>query len=553
MRVREMLHLHGESMPRMLLGLLMMAALLWAWGPVRAADSPISAAAQGGDLQAVREFIDAGAEVDAPATDGSTALLWAAYYSDAQLVTALIAAGADPDTANNFGVTPLLQASSTGDAPVMAALLDGGADPALSHPEGLTPLMAAAQTGHVEAVSLLLEHGADPNAADSFQAQTPLMWAAAEGHLEVVDALLAAGADPDLQARVSSLTERKNADFPSGGFSALMFAARNGHEDVVRRLVDAGASLDLTNGDGATAMMITIVNDRFDLTASLIELGADVNDGSLYQAVQMRDATTDWYARDGSQLRANHDNEHTALDLIHLLLEAGADPNQTFVGQLHSVSMCCDVYSNASPFYRAAIAADVEALKLLIQYGADVEWTPAKVESTNPTANDNVGRAPLLVAMVGGKGVPLSAGPGYNREGRAPPFREPSNRNQADAVRVLLEAGANPDVLTPDDQKGPLDSVDFVFGGETALHGATRTRKIDIIRVLAEFGATLDMPDRNGLTPLYLAENPLPDDPVNPFNVDSDLGDATDEEVAAVLRELMQAASVADAGGSSAQ
>jgi hypothetical protein len=59
------------------------------------------------------------------------------------------------------------------------------------------------------------------------------------------------------------------------------------------------------------------------------------------------------------------------------------------------------------------------------------------------------------------------------------------------------------------------------------------------------------------MTPLDLAENPLPDEPPNPFNPNpvSDYGDATDEEVAAVLRELMRAEgiAVADADGSVAQ
>ena len=59
----------------------------------------------------------------------------------------------------------------------------------------------------------------------------------------------------------------------------------------------------MTNGDGATAMIIAIVNDRFDLAATLLELGADANDGSLYHAVEMHDATTDMRARDGSRLR----------------------------------------------------------------------------------------------------------------------------------------------------------------------------------------------------------------------------------------------------------
>ena len=369
---------------------LLLAALCTA--PAFAADSPIAKAARSDDLATVKQLIGSRADVNLPATDGSTALLWAAYNSDLEMVKTLTAAHANANVANKYGVTPLIQASRTGDAAIVKALLDGGADVALAHPEGETPLMAAAQAGNVEAVELLLASGAKPNAQESFQQQTALMWAAAEGHTAVVDALLKAGADPNLQAHVNLLKDRKNADYPSGGFTALMWAARNGHEDIVRRLAAAGADFNARNGDGATAMMITVVNDRFDLAATLLELGADANDGSLYHAVEMRDATTDWYAHDGSKLRNNFANQRTALDLIALFLDKGADPNKPFVGQMHSAAMCCDPFANASPFYRAAVAADVEALKLLIAHGANLEWTPTNAESGGPGANANVGK-----------------------------------------------------------------------------------------------------------------------------------------------------------------
>jgi hypothetical protein len=92
----------------------------------------------------------------------------------------------------------------------------------------------------------------------------------------------------------------------------------------------------------------------------MLELGADANDGSLYFAVDMHDATTDMRARDGSRLRADFDNTLTALDLVKLLLDKGADPNKAFVGKLHHSALCCDADHNASPFFRAAQAADVE-------------------------------------------------------------------------------------------------------------------------------------------------------------------------------------------------
>lgn len=509
-------------------------AMLGFVSSAHAAPSDVAAAAQRGDIGRVQALLSQGEDANGATADGSSALLWAAYHSDPQLVTALVGAGADANVANDYGVTPLLQASRTGDAAVIAALLDGGADLELAHPEGETALMAAALTGRIDAVRLLLERGADPNAVDTFQEQTALMRAAAEGHLEAVDLLLAAGADPNAQARVSTLKKRSiNADFPSGGLTALMWAVRNGHEAVARRLVAGGADLNLTNGDGATAMMIAIVNDRYDFAATLLELGGDANDGSLYHAVEMRDATTDWFARDGSRLRANHPNQHTALDLIQLLLDAGADPNKTFVGQMHSATMCCDTFANASPFYRAAIAADVEALKLLLAHGADLDWTPTEVEDGARGANANVGRAAIIAAMYGGRGVPLSAGPGFGREG-PPPFREPSEREPVAAVRLLLEAGASPDVATPD--------------GKTALHHAVERRDVGVLQALTGAGASLDAPNADGKTALQLAEGLGPEPPADPFGPPRETGGATSEELVVVLREAMQAAGAVEPG-----
>lgn len=485
--------------------------------------SPIAAAARAGDLAKVRTLIDARADVNLRAADGATALLWAAYHADLDMAAALLDAGANPNAANDYGVTPLLQASRTGDAPLVAALLAGGADARLAHPEGETPLMGAARAGNLDTVRALLARGADPNAAETFQRQTALMWASAEGHLAVVDALLAAGADPNAQSRTSALTVRKNADFPSGGFTALMWAVRNGHEAVVRRLLERGADPDLRNGDGATALMLAVVNDRFDLAAALVELGADPNDGSLYYAVEMRDATTDWYAHDGSKLRNDFPNERTALDLVALLLDRGADPNKPFVGQMHSSAMCCDTFANATPFFRAAIAADVEALKLLIAHGADLEWRPTNVDGGPAGANTYVGRTAIVVAINGGRGVPLSAGPGYNRVG-APPFREPSLREPAAAIRLLADAGANVNAVGPD--------------GATALHKAVELRNLDTLRALTDSGADLRAKNADGLTALDLAARLEPRSP-NPFGPQT-ADAAAPQQVVRLLRDALQ-------------
>jgi ankyrin repeat protein len=537
-----------KSLPYSPLYVAAIAALVLAMQPTEPlqAASAIARAARDGDFAKVQALITSGAAVNEAEADGSTALLWAAYQSDPDMVTALIAAGADPNSANRFGVTPLLQAARTGDTPVIRALLDGGAKLESALLSGETPLMAAARAGSVNAVSLLLENGSDPNATESYQGQTALMWAAAEGHTDVVRRLLAAGADPDTQARVSELTERSTrTDFPSGGFTAAMWAAREGYEDELRVLADAGADLELKNADGATAMMIAIVNDRFDLAARMLDMGAEPDNGSLYYAVLMRDATTDWLAKDGSRWRADYPNDLTALDLIGVLLEAGADPNRPFEGQMHSASMCCDTRESGTPFYRAAVAADVEALKLLIDHGADVEWmpTPSEDSARGPggPGGGGAGRSPLAAAMNGGKGVGMAGGPGDIREDRPPPFREVADRKPVDAMRVLLEAGADPNRPTTNDS--------------TLLHDAARARDLDIIRTLAEHGADLAALNGSGLTALDVAEGRRGEGGGGggrrgfggggiPGLMGGNDDRPSNEEVAALLRELMTAQGV---------
>jgi len=493
-----------------------------------AAEAGVAAAARVGDLAAVRSQLGGGANVNLPDGAGTPALLWAAYNSAPELVAILLKAGADPNAANPFGVTPLLQASRTGDAATVRALLAGGADIAGAVRDGETSLMAASRAGSVDTVKLLLEHGADVNAVEALQSETALMWATAEGHVAIVDVLLKAGADPNLKARVSDLTKRSpRTDFPSGGFTALMWAARNGSEELVRRLLGAGADVKATNGDGATAMMLAIVNDRFDMAATLLEAGADANDGSLYEAIVMRDAPTDWRARDGSRLRASHPNRLTALDLVARLLDAGADPNKPFAGQMHSTSMCCDTQGSGTPFFRAAVAADVDSLKLLVAHGADLEWKLPRVEGAPPMPfGDNTGLTPLMVAINGGKGLLMDGGPGDIRENTIGVFREPGNRTPADAVRLLLEAGANPNALNP--------------AGDSALHIAAHDGRLEPMRALIAGGASVDLRNAKGLTALQLVEKMGPrkmNDIAEMVGLFDD--GAQPKETAALLRELI--------------
>ena len=483
-------------------------AAFWA-GIAAAGDSPLLQAVKSRDVAAARALVKSRADVNSRSGDGSTPLLWAAHNSDVEMARVLIAAGADVDAANRYGVTPLLDASRTGDAAMMALLLKSGADPAKANPDGETPLMAASRSGSVDAVRLLLDRKVDVNAVESVQKTTALMRAAAEGHSDVVDVLLKAGADPNLQGRVTSITQRSmNSDHPTGGFTALMWAARNGYEDTVRRLAEGGADLKLKNGDGASAAMIAIYNDRFDMAATLVELGSDPDDGSLYVAVEMRDSTTDQFAFDGSRLRPNNSNKLTALDLIDLLLERGADPHKRFAGQFHSYSMPNGDRFDNSPFFRSAVSSDVEALKVFVKHGVDLDRVPAVVPppaaedgKTPPAAgrgrggNPNAGRTASMVTMTGGRAPAMTGGPGYIRSGAAP-YREPGSRKPEDAFVLLIKSGANPNVKAPD--------------GSTLLHQAVQAGNVAMVRALADAKVDFNQANRDGLTALDVAEGKQP-------------------------------------------
>jgi hypothetical protein len=141
-----------------------------------------------------------------------------------------------------------------------------------------------------------------------------------------------------------------------------------------------------------------------------------------------------------------------------------------------------------------------------------------------------------MVALTGGKGVGMAGGPGDIREGTEPPFREVSNRNPVDAVKTLIEAGA--DVNAKSDE------------GDTALHLAAFDGKLDLVRALVAGGANLDAKDAAGLTALQVVEKQPPRPPRVTVGAATDFEErAQPKEVAALLRELKQGGAQASLAG----
>jgi ankyrin repeat protein len=340
--------------------------------PATPAPTPLASAAEHHEIAKVRLLVQNGVDVNQTQPDGMTALDWAVYHDDLEMARLLIDAGADVKRANRYGVTPLSLACRNGNPALVELLLAKGADANASLPGGETALMTAARTGSLATVRLLIDRDVDVNAKER-RGQTAIMWAAAEGHAGVVRALLDAGAD-------------FRTPLPSG-FTPLFFAVREGRADVVKVLVDAGADVNepmrtKRNGGGrapargTSPLIMAVENGHFELARMLLEAGADPNDQRCgFTALH----TMTWVRKpnrgddpDGDPPPIGSGNI-TSLQFVRELVAHGADVN----ARLERGASGRGVLSRkgATPFLLAAKTDDVPLLRLLLELNADPKLT----------------------------------------------------------------------------------------------------------------------------------------------------------------------------------
>ena len=92
---------------------------------------------------------------------------------DIEAVKQHIAAGTDVNTKGSGGITPLLAAAMEGQNDIAELLISKGAAVNARDDKGMVPLHFAAQKGHKETVELLIAKGAKVNTKDYFD-KTPL-------------------------------------------------------------------------------------------------------------------------------------------------------------------------------------------------------------------------------------------------------------------------------------------------------------------------------------------------------------------------------------------
>ena len=465
---------------------------------------PLHLAAKGGHVSVVRELLQAGALPNPSTMTGNvTPLHLAAASGSASSVAILIEHGAEVDRSETvWGQTPLMFAAAAGRVQVIRALLDGGADPALRAQVIDMPTRDSAD-GEDQAERERRMRPPEPEAPAQPQATTTETEYSGQTSTAGSGPAGSVGTNEAQRDRVAQPLSHAEFVGGYGGLSALLLAVREGYSEAAMALLEGGADIDLVSGgDHTSPVLMATLNGHFDLAMELFEQGADPKIASDAGATPLYIAlNTHWIPKSRHPQPTDRlQQEVTYLDLMRAFLDAGADPNVQLTKQLWFTTFGDDYLrvdrTGATPFWRAAYALDIEAMQLLVAYGADPNIPTVK----SPTRGRDADEDPsgLIPVPVGGPGtwpIQAASGVGYG-EGYAANIHRHVPNGWLPAVRYLVdELGA--DVNTRD------------HNGYSALHHAASRGDNELIQFLVERGADVMVVSRNGQTTVDMANGPV--------------------------------------------
>lgn len=514
-------------------------------------------------------LIHAGANLGAVTRLGQySALHLASKAGSGGVVSTLLKAGADPDRVTSTGgVAPLHYAAASGSLDALAALLDHGAEVDVRESAWeQTPLMYAAATGRSDVIRALLAAGADPSItarvmdmdtreqedrADRSrrEAVNAQIASAASGASASGDDRGSGGRPPSAMPAMAggqggapaagpsggetrAAPSREDIDnqqrdrVPSsryshaqlvggyGGLTALHLAVREGEAEAAYTLLDGGADIDQpTRGDHTSPLLMATINGHFDLAMELFSRGADPNLASDANATPLYTTlNTHWIPKSRHPQPADYMQQQVDyLALMRTFLEAGADPNARLSKQLWFTTFGDDYLRidrmGATPFWRAAYALDIPAMRMLVDYGADPNIPTMKTAPRRfgqgaggsadmaAPAEDPSGLPPVPVGGPGAWPIHAASGVGYG-EGFAANIHRVVPDGWMPAVRYLVEE-LGVDVNARD------------HNGYTALHHAAARGDDEMILYLVERGADPLAVSRTGQTTVDMANGPV--------------------------------------------
>src|ERR1700722_13657173 len=361
----------------------------------------------------------------------------------------------------------LLETAETGDhVTAMRLATTKGADVNTAGADGATAIMYAAANGALDLVRALIKAGANVKLSNQF-GTSAITEAAIIGSTPIIEALLKAGADPNFKT--------------PNGETPLMAAARTGRVDAAKALLAAGADINAKETwGGQSALMWAAAQSQPEMVKFLASNGANLNDhGKVNQ----------WERKIIQEPRPKDMNKGGFTPLhyaaregcgacVQNLLAAGADPDS-------------EDPDRETPLLLALENMHFDTAAVLVQGGADLDkW-------------DLFGRSPVYMA------ADVSTLP-LRGNGAMAVIPSMDKLNAVDIGRMMLERGANPNIQLK--RRPPYRDVPQDRGGDTMLaQGATpllraaRGGDDQFVALLLEYKALVDLPSKEGITPLMAA------------------------------------------------
>jgi ankyrin repeat protein len=368
--------------------------------------------------------------------------------------------------------TTLLDAAESGDHAAAMRLVSGkGANVNVADADGSTAIMYASANGDIELVRALIKAGANVKLKNQL-GTSALTEASIIGSAPIVDALLKAGADPNF----------KTPD----GETPLMAAARSGKVDAAKELLAAGADINAKESwGGQSAIMWAAAQSQADMVKFLASKDANLNDHGkinqwerkIIQEPRPKDMNK------GGFTPLHYAAREGCAACVQNLLAAGADPDSEDPDRETPLLLALENMH----FDTAAVLVTFKGS----QGGADLDkW-------------DLFGRSPVYMA------ADVSTLP-MKGNGAVAVLPSPDKLTAVDVGRMMLERGANPNIQLK--RRPPYRDVPQDRGGDgmlaqgaTPLLRAARGGDDKFVALLLEYKALVDLPSKEGITPLMAA------------------------------------------------
>ncbi|KAI1460619.1 ankyrin repeat-containing domain protein [Annulohypoxylon moriforme] len=368
-------------------------------------------------------------------------------------------------------------------------LLERGADPTRPDKDGVTYLHEAAFHGSPEMINLLARYGADVNVKD-FRRFTPLYPASQQGHTKAVEALVELNANTNL-----GTTENQNEPC----WSPLVASIMKDHLECVRVLLKANADPEISTVSYGTPFGCAVFAGSLEICELLLENGVDPNHESIIPSIlylAMRSQRNKPYldivkliVERGAKLDAQSEEGYSALHFACWWNNPQKLPLVEYLLE-RGADVNCRSHAGISPLQIAVWENDVGLLQMLLnQNGVDLEtYTVAKSTPLN-TAVKNKEMVKMLLIH--------GADPNKYPNGGDSALLRAVQGNHVEVVKVLIQYGARidvPDELRDDTRWEPVERAVFYGQG-------------DIIRILVEGGADIDRRFTDGSTLIHKGLN----------------------------------------------